>query len=580
MPIRPRAAALSFLVVICLPAVTSPDAVVVTKAMNATTIAEIFIDPKSIRVELEIGPDALPGFADLLPDALFVAFGNAPRPFQQRLQTFFQEGLTFEADGKRLEGRFVNLEVRTRIHRDVITGAPLPVSAEDAEEVLAVELAYRMPGRPKVLEIKPPLEDAPRLDTKIGFMAYHRNIPINDFRYLSQAETLRLDWEDPWFSRFDNPDLRRELDSPLSAFIYIEPYEVRQEIIIRPKDLQHWVELGLAEKEVITVAEQEAITKKAAEFLAANAPLTIDGQPVDGILDRAQFIYRNLRTSGVINPPRDLDPYAATLGVIFYYPRKGYPQEVAMKWELFNDRIRVVPAAATDEAGSRTYRVTPDDPVMTWMNRLESPTIPGLVDVANPPRIGPLGYGIASLVSLIGAMVALFRYRRSPGGHRPGLGLALMLLVLVAGALSIRASLSPSYLVPANADAVISALLENVYRAFDVRDESLIYDALSRSASGDLLTEIFLETRRGLELENQGGARAKVRDVRLVDAAHEALPGETGFISHCTWTVAGAVGHWGHTHMRENQYQARFVVRSIDGVWKITALELLQEERL
>ena len=123
-------------------------------------------------------------------------------------------------------------------------------------------------------------------------------------------------------------------------------------------------------------------------------------------------------------------------------------------------------------------------------------------------------------------------------------------------------------------------LLENVYRSFDYREESVIYDALARSAAGDLLTDIYLETRRSLELENQGGARAKVQDVTIVASEHQALGGETGFVSTCTWNVAGSVGHWGHVHRRRNQYQARFVVRAVDGLWKITDLELLQEERL
>jgi hypothetical protein len=40
------------------------------------------------------------------------------------------------------------------------------------------------------------------------------------------------------------------------------------------------------------------------------------------------------------------------------------------------------------------------------------------------------------------------------------------------------------------------------------------------------------------------------------------------------------VGHWGHIHQRINQYEARVVVKALDGVWKIVDLELLQEERL
>jgi len=39
------------------------------------------------------------------------------------------------------------------------------------------------------------------------------------------------------------------------------------------------------------------------------------------------------------------------------------------------------------------------------------------------------------------------------------------------------------------------------------------------------------------------------------------------------------VGHWGHVHQRTNQYQARLTVEAVGDRWKITALDLLQEER-
>ncbi len=42
----------------------------------------------------------------------------------------------------------------------------------------------------------------------------------------------------------------------------------------------------------------------------------------------------------------------------------------------------------------------------------------------------------------------------------------------------------------------------------------------------------------------------------------------------------GSVGHWGHLHQRRNQYEAILTVKPVDGVWKITDLELLGEERL
>ena len=42
----------------------------------------------------------------------------------------------------------------------------------------------------------------------------------------------------------------------------------------------------------------------------------------------------------------------------------------------------------------------------------------------------------------------------------------------------------------------------------------------------------------------------------------------------------GTVGHWGHIHTRKNQYHANINVEPVDGTWKITRLELLDEKRI
>ena len=130
-----------------------------------------------------------------------------------------------------------------------------------------------------------------------------------------------------------------------------------------------------------------------------------------------------------------------------------------------------------------------------------------------------------------------------------------------------------------DAGGISYSLLHNIYRAFDYRDEGTVYDVLARSASGDLLTRVYLETRQSLTLANQGGAKVKVKDIELLDC--QAKPAEDdAFLADCRWIVSGSVGHWGHIHQRSNQYHGELMIRPIDGEWKITAMELLSEERL
>jgi hypothetical protein len=127
---------------------------------------------------------------------------------------------------------------------------------------------------------------------------------------------------------------------------------------------------------------------------------------------------------------------------------------------------------------------------------------------------------------------------------------------------------------------VVEGLLTNIYRAFDFRDESTIYDSLARSVEGDLLTDVYLEVQQALQLENQGGAQTKVKEVVLEGA--ELLPDKVvnGFVARAKWTVMGSVGHWGHTHQRTNRYEAEVRVSPVEGHWKMTGLQLLNEERL
>ena len=178
---------------------------------------------------------------------------------------------------------------------------------------------------------------------------------------------------------------------------------------------------------------------------------------------------------------------------------------------------------------------------------------------------GPLfliGFGL-SLLALV---------RRRPPLLGPAAALAL------AGILAFAAS-GHARLSDEHAAELVGGLLHNVYRAFDFRDGERIYDTLAQSVAGDLLEQIYLETRRGLELQSQGGARAKVKEVAL--DALETAPAEDGaFTARATWQVSGSVGHWGHLHQRRNHYRADLTVAPVDGSWRLTRVEILEEERL
>ena len=129
--------------------------------------------------------------------------------------------------------------------------------------------------------------------------------------------------------------------------------------------------------------------------------------------------------------------------------------------------------------------------------------------------------------------------------------------------------------------AIVDSLLNNIYRSFDFREESDIYDRLATSVSGDLLETIYLQNRQSLVVTQAGGARAKVKEVAIKDVSVRPMKSNpSGLVFHTRWTAMGTVGHWGHIHSRENWYDANISVEPVGGIWKITALELLEEKRI
>ena len=331
---------------------------------------------------------------------------------------------------------------------------------------------------PARLTIQQPLLDDGKLSAAtVGFVCYHEGLPVNDFRYLPGSATVDLDWSDPWYSRFEHPNLRRQFDAPLSVFLYVEPYEVRQEIVVRPKDLEQWIDLGLEGTNVISIDHQAELKSRVVDYLSTRNPVSIDGEQVGGRLDRIHFIRRTLRSTGVIEPPEELDVTSATLGIIFVYPTEGLPNQVSMRWELFSRQTQSVPAVATDEAGGLPSRITPDDPVLLWKNYLTNPSSTLLTTVPSPPPRSTLAVPIVSMIcSLVVIFLTGVLVKQCIDSRRPSRRvLTTAAAVILVGAITwpyFRVSVSspfdsPRHLSETEASDLLGGLLYNVYRAFD-----------------------------------------------------------------------------------------------------------------
>ena len=569
-------------------------------AQNAPNIAEIFINDDHVRIELEIFVNDLVTFDRLLPDEFFTKTRIKRAPPGERMQQFSNEDLQIIADkGQKLQATLKLIEPRFRKERsssipwkvNPYTGRPIPGPPED-KRVIYAELIYPFTSKPQSLTIIPPLD----LDSKIskvpmGFMTYHKRAPLHDFKYLSEPSTVILDWSDPWYSKFEKKSLRRWQIGGVMSFLYIEPYEVRHEVLARVKDLAAWIDLGLQGDEFIEADENEPLKKRVGEFFLKQDQTLIDGKQLRPILDRVSFVKYSTTASIFVVQPEQLPINTAMVGVIITYLTDGIPQKVTNEWDLWSDRIQKVSTNAIDPAGGLPSFVTPDENMLTWTNFLKTYQMSTVAEVGVDESLTTLKIPFASVLCLL----ALFplglqiRKRRKNVGSSIGLyiGLAAM---FIAGSVMLYPFLKvavakPAVLAPKMTDdkavTVLNSLLKNIYRSFDFREEEDVYDRLATSVTGDLLSEIYLQNRKSLIVTQAGGARARVKEVEILDVDVNQLDDHPlGRLFHARWTATGTVGHWGHIHMRKNQYEANITVEPMDGAWKITDLELLEEKRI
>jgi len=588
---------LCFITVLIIPSAASADWINLSGAENARNIVEIRIDKEQVLVQLEVFVEDLVIFDELIPDNLFPKPVPGRPNLEQRQQLFSEKVFQIVTDqGKKLPVIFKVVEPRRRIERqspfagmiNPYTRRPIPGPPAD-KRVLYAELIYPFEGKPKSLTFIPPLGDNGLPQSSIGFICNHQGVTVVDFRVLSEESKLHLDWDDPWYSEFDKKALRRKIGTGMRTFLCIEPYEVRNEILVRVKDMMNWIDFDLRGDDYIEADEFNRVREQIGQFFLDRENVTIDDQRLKPILDRTAFVESSLQRSRFIESPEQVPLNSAMVGVILTYITDGIPQEIATTWELFSERVQKVTARMTDPAGPFPYDLTPDDNVLKWTNYLKTYTIPTVqkIDVADQHRGVPVPIGsVVCIALLLPISWSVLRRRKHGGSVTPLFGLVSLLLI---GALV----LFPVFQVPVGGSArasqfstedgqvVLDSLMKNVYRAFDFRDEEDVYDKLAVCVSGELLAELYLQQRRSLVVEQAGGAQAKVKEVAIEEVAVGKSTTQDGALDlRAQWTALGQVGHWGHVHSRQNRYDAIVTINPRDGAWKIIGLELIEEQRL
>ena len=563
-----------------------------TGAETAPNIAEITVLDDRVRVVLEVYIGDLATFEALLPDDWLKKDVTARPPPAERLKRFSAE--TFQVvtgDGTKLQADLKLAEPRLRKDRaspfagmiNPMTRRRVPDAPKD-KRVLYAELEYPFEGKPETLTFIPPRDEKGITAVTIGFIAYHKAVPIIDFRYLSGGARVKLDWADPWYTKFDNPNLKRHHKSALMSFLYVAPREVRHEILARIRDLQEWTDLGLAGGATIEPDEQAALKDRVRAFFAARNPLKIDGVLSEPASSRAEFLTISLTGLQVIEEAKPLDLSTAIVGVILSYPVKHLPKHVSVDWELFNDRIERIPATVIDPVGPLASFIEARDPTLEWQNFLKKYQEPEVSPVVfDYGRV--IGVPVLSMALLIFCLASAALAVRPRFGSRRGWA-TLSALGAVAAVLSIRVLVvdvkNPFAGPPDEATSaqIVTRVLNNVNHAFIEKEPEALRRALGVVVAEDMLGDIETELQRALAIKVVGGGIARVNAIEnLVVKDITALNDASGFRLLAEWTAKASAGHWGHAHRRTIRFRALMELAEVEGVWKLIGLTVVDAKQ-
>lgn len=496
------------------------DWVNLSGAETAPNIAEITVVEEGVRVAFELYPADETAFFD---DGRFL--------------------LDVQVGGASLEPEILLREPRTRKDRvspfagmvDPRTRRQLPGTPED-KRVIFLDVVYRFDAAaalPGSLTLAPPTDEAGVVVATIGFLLTHKSVPVVDFRYLSQPETLALDWDDPWYTAFGNLNLVRHHRWPQMTFLYMAPREVRHESLVRVRDLMVWTEKAPDVQRRLDEADQARVVSAAASFFLAKNPVTIDGETVQRSSFRAEFLEITPRGLQVVAPDTSLDASVALLGVSEAYWVEGLPNTVNMEWELFDERISQVPTNVTDPAGPYPSFIDPDMPTLVWENFLRGWTNP----VLNPVSAEAEGW-----FDTLGLRMALLG---DPGEEE--------------------------------AARIVDALIRQITIAYLERDPAARIEALSQVVDPANLDDLMLELDRVFALPTTGGGVASLEAYSepVIEELTEA-PGDIGFRALARWRAGVAGKHWGHVDQRIIHFRALMDIGIVDGLWKLRGLTVLE----
>ena len=373
------------------------------------------------------------------------------------------------------------------------------------------------------------------------------------------------------------------LEYPLETFLTIEPFEVRFEVLVDVSELDIWLGNDYSFNEEIDVGEQDALIEDLLLYISKSSIIELDEEETNPAFKRGDFV--TLSSTGIFTReeavPEQIEQ--ATIGLKYVYEYNGLPEKVKFRWKGFKQNFPKMSITSSDPFGGDRVILTDNENTYEWTNKLKGYRIPQIKPVEVTAYPLPL---ISFLIFIIiGLFILIIKYKKESINESVKIVIAGLLIVAFLIYPFIRFSVNLPFIDTwkPNVQAAVplsDALLTNVYRSIDLRDEEAVYDRLALTVYGDQLTEIYLQSRKSMELENRGGARGKVDDVEILEIKSVKDLEDNRIAIELIWKVSGSVTHFGHTHYRQNKNYAVMTILPINEIWKVEAIDIIDEARI
>ena len=555
------------------------DFISLTGAETATNIAEIELGRGTLTITLEVSAAEAGKFWPAIPhtDDLTALAADAARRSDLQLRVH-SRGEVFQPGHYTVsvaERKVRNSPFAGKI--DPRTGRKLPDFPED-KHILLVRAEYSLKDTERV-SLVPPLDRAGRPSSNIGFITHHGSTVVNNFAFLSTAEALLIDWSDPWNTRFENPNLRRHIRYPLMSFLYIEPRQIRHDVLLRPGKLANWSGEPFDAWQPLTDSTRQRLAATAKEFLYQRNPASIDQRLTKPESTQVVFLKASETGFSLIPGAQQVELGSVLIGYRESYGVEQLPSQVEVQWGLFDKSVDTVPTLIQDPAGPFPTHTTTAFPTIEWQNFLKQYTEP----VSAPVPVQMQRISLPSLLPLLVLTILMLslisRFYRAKRSRlkRAFATVAAGLLIVIIGWIILPARFSLPLPGPANDQqltAVTNDLLTRVAAAYLERDPRRLDTALSNLVSRNAFTSTSRNLARVYQPATSVGGKGNVSNIsqlQLQNIERISVADEPSYRAIGSWLATVEGHYWGHSDRRQYQVRASLELCQEEGNWKIAA---------